>query len=273
MQQINCSILLSVYHREKPEYLRQCLDSVFSQTFRASEIILVGDGPLTEALDTMIDCYRNNYPELQFVPLKKNRGLGLALNEGLRHCHNDLVMRMDTDDICYPNRLELQYNYMTEHPDCDVLGGWTDEFCATPSETISIRRLPEHHADIVRFGKRRNPMNHPTVMFRREAVMRVGGYHDIYLFEDYDLWVRLIMDGARFHNLQQPLIHFRTSTDFFGRRGGWRYTKSEINLLRSFHQFKYISTIEMTTNMLMRCVVRLLPNKLRQNIYIFLLRR
>ena len=132
MQQINCSILLSVYHREKPEYLRQCLDSVFSQTFRASEIILVGDGPLTEALDTMIDCYRNNYPELQFVPLKENRGLGLALNEGLRHCHNDLVMRMDTDDICYPNRLELQYNYMAEHPDCDVLGGWTDEFCATP---------------------------------------------------------------------------------------------------------------------------------------------
>ncbi len=273
MQQIPCSVLLSVYNQEKPEYLRQCLDSVFGQHGRASEVILVGDGPLTAALYEVINCYLDRYPEMQFIPLSENRGLGQALNEGLRHCHYDLVARMDTDDICWPDRLAVQYRYLSTHPDCDVLGGWTDEFRDTPTQTVSMRCVPEHHEDIVRFGRRRSPMNHPTVMFRRQAVEAVGGYRDTYLFEDYDLWVRLIQAGYRFHNLQRPLIHFRLSDGFFSRRSSWHYHRSEIAIERTFHQTGYISSLQLIQNLLVRTLVRVLPHTCQKHFYLFLRHR
>ena len=273
IQRIPCSVLLSVYNRENPEHLCQCLDSVFGQHCPPEEVVLVGDGPLTEALLEVIDHYLKQQPEMQFVPLPENRGLGLALNEGLRHCHHDLVARMDTDDICWPDRLEVQYRYLTEHTDCDVLGGWIDEFRDTPSQTISIRRVPERHSDIVRFGKLRCPMNHPTVMFRQKAVMAVGGYREVYLFEDYDLWVRLIQAGCRFHNLQRPLIHFRLSDGFFSRRSSWRYLRSEVAMERTFHKTGYISRMQLLQNLFARTLVRLLPHTWQKRFYLSLLRR
>lgn len=272
-QRIPCSVLLSVYSKEHPDYLRQCLDSVFGQHCPPEEVILVGDGPLTTALHEVIDHYVTRHPEMLFVPLQENQGLGLALNEGLRHCHHDLVARMDTDDICWPDRLEVQYRYLSEHPDCDVLGGWVDEFCDTPSQTVSIRCMPEQHSDIVRFGRRRCPMNHPTVMFRKKAVAAVGGYRGVYLFEDYDLWVRLMQAGYRFHNLQRPLIHFRTSNSFFSRRSSWRYLRSEIAIERTFHKEGYISCAQMIQNLFVRTLVRLLPQRWQKRFYRSLLRR
>lgn len=270
---MTCSILISVYGKETPENLSLCLDSVFMQTRRADEVVLVMDGPLPKPLLHVAAHYQNNHDEMKLVELSENHGLGLALNAGLHHCMGDLVARMDSDDICMPNRLAVQIDYMEQHPDCDVLGGWVKEFTGDIAHTTSTRRLPEHHADIVRFGRRRNPMNHPTVMFRREAVERVGGYHNVYLFEDYDLWVRMIIDGAHFHNLPIPLLHFRTSPEFFRRRGGLRYMLSEIRLQQSFQSVGYINRWQMTTNIMMRAIVRLLPTSWRRKFYFSMLRK
>lgn len=269
---LTCSILISVYGKEQPDFLRQSLDSVFAQTHRADQVVLVADGPLTAGLMQVARHFADEHQEMLLVELPENRGLGLALNEGLRHCTCDLVARMDSDDICMPRRLELQIDYMARHDDCDVLGGWVTEFMDNASKT-TMRRLPEHHADIVRFARQRNPMNHPTVMFRREAVGRVGGYRHVYLFEDYDLWVRMIVQGARFHNLPVPLLYFRTSTDFFRRRGGWRYVKSEMALQRSFHRMRFISGWRLLANTAIRTTVRLLPTSWRRKIYFLLLRK
>ena len=270
MQRIACSVLISVWRMEKPEYLCQCLDSVFGQSRPPDEVILVGDGPLTAALHDVIGRYTDCHPEMRFVPLPDHCGLSAALNEGLRHCRHDLVARMDTDDLCCPDRLEVQCRYLSQHPECDVLGGWTDEFCDTPSCSVSMRRVPERHDDIVRFGRRRCPMNHPTVLFRREIVMAVGGYRDVYLFEDYDLWVRLIKAGYHFHNLQRPLIHFRVSNGFFARRSGWHYIRSEVAVQRAFHKAGYLTGIQMTQNILVRTLVRMLPHAWQKRAYLVL---
>ncbi len=267
------SVLMSVYNKENPDFLQQSLDSIFNQTLPPSEVVLVQDGPINEQLQRVIDCCQTAHPELKTVKLTKCHGLGDALNEGMRACSNDLIARMDTDDICTPDRFEIQVKYMQEHPDTAICGSWIDEFTGDVSHVISSRKPPRDHQDIVSFARKRNPLNHPTVVFRRQAVEEVGGYQHFYLFEDYYLWTRMIMAGCKFHNIQQSLLLFRMSDDTFQRRGGLKYTQSEIRLQHQLHQMGFIGWGTMVQNLAYRTIVRNMPNKLRRFVYISLLRR
>lgn len=176
------SVLLSLYIKEQPSYLRQSFNSLFSQRFLPSEIILVKDGMLTPELDAVVSNYVQRYPILKVVALKENQGLGKALNEGLKHCSYDLVARMDTDDIAKPDRFEKQLAIFLEHPEIDVVGAWIDEFEGEVSNVLSMRKVPEQHENILRFAKGRCPVNHPVVMFRKSAVLKAGGYKHFPLF-------------------------------------------------------------------------------------------
>lgn len=267
------SVLMSVYIKEHPSFLRQSLDSVFCQTLPPDEVVLIEDGPLTDELHGVIAEYRDKHPELKVYPQEHNAGLGSALNIGLKLCTNDLVARMDTDDISKPERFKTQIDWMEQHPETDICGSWIDEFMGDVSNVISSRRPPRDHKDIVNFARRRNPLNHPTVVFRRKAVEAAGGYQHFYLFEDYYLWIRMIMAGSRFHNIQQSLLYFRMSDDMFLRRGGLKYTRSEIRLQHQLHQIGFIGWGTMMRNIAYRTVVRNMPNKLRRLVYITLLRR
>lgn len=267
------SVLLSVYSKEHPQYLQESLDSIFGQTLPPTEVVLVCDGPLTEGLDLIIEHSAKQHPEMKIVRLPQNGGLGKALQEGLRYCSYEVVARMDTDDICKPDRFETQIHYMEEHPETDVLGAWIDEFLGDTSHVISTRKLPESHEEIIAFGKKRNPINHPSVVFRRSAVEKAGSYRHFLMFEDYDLWVRMILQGARFHNIQRSLLFFRMSNDFFFRRGGRLYLRSEIRLQRLFHQLHYITWGRMVKNILIRTMMRCVPNGCRQKAYLLFLRK
>ncbi|MBR4919949.1 MAG: glycosyltransferase [Prevotella sp.] len=267
------SVLISIYSKEQPQYLQESLDSIFGQTLPPTEVVMVCDGSLTEALDQMIEKYSQQHTELKVIRLPKNGGLGKALQEGLKHCSYEIVARMDTDDICKPDRFETQIKYMEEHPETDVVGAWIDEFSENPSKIVSVRRLPEQHEDIVEFAKKRNPVNHPTAVFRRSAVEKAGSYRHFLLFEDYDLWVRMILNGARFHNIQRSLLYFRMPNDFFYRRGGQMYLQSEIQLQRQFHQLHYITWGRMMKNIVIRTTMRCIPNPWRKKAYLFFLRR
>ena len=269
----NFSVLMSVYNKENPDFLRQSLDSIFNQTLPPSEVVLVQDGPLTEQQLEVIARFQAAHNELKTVPLAECHGLGDALNEGLRHCSFDLVARMDTDDISKPERFKTQIEWMEAHPETAACGCWIDEFTGNVSHIISSRRPPRDHKDIVNFARQRNPLNHPTVVFRRQAVEAAGGYQHFYLFEDYYLWIRMIMAGSRFHNIQQSLLYFRMSDDMFLRRGGFKYTRSEIKLQHQLHQIGFIDWSTMARNIAYRAVVRNMPNKLRRLVYISLLRR
>lgn len=266
------SVLLSLYIKEQSSHLRKSLDSLFSQTLLPSEIILVKDGELTPELNAVVSDYTKRYSILKVVDLKKNQGLGKALNEGLKHCSYDLVARMDTDDIAKLNRFEKQIDVFNNHPEIDIVSSWIDEFEGDTNHILSIRKLPEFHKEIYQFAKRRNPINHPVVMFRKSSVLAAGGYKHFPLFEDYYLWVRMLMNDAKFYNLQESLLYFRSSSEMFKRRGGLNYALMELKFEQELLKIKFINKSIFIKNILIRFISRLIPNKLRTIIYKHLLR-
>ena len=266
------SVLMSVYEREQPSHLWEALDSVFAQTLPPTEVVLVEDGPLVPELHAVVEDEQQRHDNLVVITLDENQGLGEALNIGLSHCRYDLVARMDTDDVCKPERFARQVAFMEQHPDIDVLGTWVDEFVGDISQVVSTRRPPEHHDDIVSFGRKRNPINHPSVMFRRHSVERAGSYLHFYLFEDYYLWARMIQQGSRFHNLPESLLYFRMSGNMFQRRGGLSYVKTEIAFQKKLRQTGYIGYMRMIKNISIRTAMRIIPNKMRQFFYLHVLR-
>lgn len=261
------SVLMSVYDKEKPDYLRASLDSIFNQTLMPDEVVLVEDGPLTPELNAVIREFCDKHPELHTLPFKKNRGLGMALHDGLEACKHSLVARMDSDDISVRDRFEKQVQQFELIPQLDVCSTWVDEFEGDHGTTVSVRKLPETHDELYDFGKKRNPVNHPACMFRKESVLKVGSYKDFPLFEDYYLWVRLMINGYRFFCLQESLLKFRRSPEMFKRRGGWSYAVTELRFLRMMHRVGYISLRQLLQNGLIRFVTRIMPNSLRTVIY------
>lgn len=264
---LNFSVLMSLYYKERPEYLRQSLDSVFSQTLKPSQVVLMKDGPLPAALENVL----KDYPQLEIHAIEKNVGLGQALNRGLKYCKFPLVARMDTDDICYPDRFERQINFMLEHPEISICSAWIDEFYDTPDNIVSCRRLPEHHKEISRFAKSRCPLNHPAVVYRKDAILEIGGYPNIPLFEDYYLWAILIVKGYQMYNLQTPVLLFRTSPDMYRRRGGFKYAKDNLVLLSRLRKLGLVSGFEAFRYGLMRSAVFIMPNFIRSWIYLHIL--
>lgn len=267
------SVLLSLYYKENPEFLRQSLESIFSQTLKPDEVVLVEDGWLTPELYEVVTFYKERHPEMKIVASDINRGLGVSLNEGLKHCSNELVARMDTDDICKPCRFERQVGFMEHHPDIAVLGAWIDEFQGNIHNIKSTRKLPEKSKDIFEFGKERNPMNHPVVMFRKSAVNAVGSYLPMPLFEDYYLWVRMLLKGYQFYNLQESLLYFRFTPDMFKRRGGIKYALIEIKFLWHLYKVGYVGLYRTCGNIIVRFITRNMPNCFRSWIYKNMLRR
>lgn len=266
------SVLLSLYKKEHPSQLRQSLNSLFSQTLPPNEIILVKDGPLTAELDAVVSDYVARYSILKVVPLPQNQGLGKALNEGLKHCSYDLVARMDTDDIAKPDRFEKQMKVFEEHPELDLVGAWIDEFEGTPQHILSVRRVPETSEEIREYCKKRCPVNHPVVMFRKSAVLAAGGYQHFPLFEDYYLWVRMLKNEARFYNIQESLLYFRASPDMFKRRGGWKYAVDELRFQNMMRKMGMIDWKRFIMNAAIRFPARIIPNGLRGFLYKKLMR-
>lgn len=261
------SVLFSLYYKENPIFLRHSIDSVFRQTLLPSEVILVADGSLTEELDKVITEYMVKCPDLKVFRLPENQGLGKALNEGLKYCSYDLVARMDTDDIAKPDRFEKQIRVFQEHPELDVVGAWIDEFEETTSNIISTRKLPEVHDDICQFSKKRNPENHPVIMFRKQAVLAAGGYQHFPLFEDYYLWIRMLQNGAKFYNIQESLLYFRFSSAMFKRRGGLKYVTTELRFQNLLRNLEFITFSEYLYNVFIRVITRMMPNSLRAILY------
>lgn len=266
------SVLMSLYWKERPEFLRQSLESVFDQTLVPDEVVMVEDGPVGEVLEAVVNEFSAKHPEMKVVRLPRNGGLGPALNEGLKHCSHELVARMDTDDICKPNRFENQVKFMERHPDIDVVGAWIDEFIDNNQNVVSTRTLPENNAEILTFARSRNPMNHPVVLFRKSSVEKAGGYLNFPLFEDYYLWARMLVQNFVFHNIQESLLWFRSSPDMFKRRGGWKYACDEARFLITLKNLGLSSNMQTIKNICIRFNVRIMPNFIRSFIYKHLLR-
>lgn len=226
------SVCTSVYKNDKPEFVRVALDSMLvNQSVKPDEIILVQDGPVPEGLSLLLSEYEGKYPEVMHViRLEKNGGLGNALRLGVESAKYDIIARMDSDDICLPDRFEKQLAYLNAHPDCDIVGGQITEFIDSPENVAGKRAVPCSNKEIYDYMKVRCAFNHPTVMFKKESVLNAGNYIDWFWNEDYYMWIRMMEQGCVFANLSDVLVNMRSGLDQYGRRGGMKYFKSEAKL-------------------------------------------
>ncbi len=262
------SVLLSIYEKEHPEFLTLALDSILNQTLLPSQIVLVQDGPLPPYLSNVIESYRLLNPTLfSIVALEKNVGLGKALKFGLDACKFDLVARMDTDDICYPVRFQEQVNFMLSNSHISVLGSSIQEFKKKPYDLNRFKAPPETFEELKKFAKFRNPLNHPSVIFRKSHAINAGSYQHMPLFEDYFLWVRMLQLGYKIENLNLPLLHFRIGNDMIGRRHGLAYLKKEFNFLKAIRKSGFINSFELASSYLFKLPLRLLPKSLLSLLY------
>ena len=232
------SVLMSLYKKEHPEYLRIALDSMLNQTVKPDEIVLVEDGPLTDELYAVVEEYKTH---LHIVVNKENLGLGLALNEGLKECRNELIARMDTDDISKPNRCEKQLKRFEEKPELAIVGSHIDEFVGTKENVISQRRVPLTSEAIYSYAKKRSAFNHPAVMYRKSAVLTEGGYANLKRNQDVDLFGRMLFKGHKAENIDEALLWFRSSDELAERRKSWENTKSYIDTIKNFWKIGYSS--------------------------------
>jgi len=265
------SVLMSIYRKEEPKYFNRAMKSIWDeQTVKPSEIVLVQDGPLTDGLYETIDEWKAKIGELfKTVSLKKNVGLGEALNVGIMYCSYELIARMDTDDISISNRFEKQLKIF-EEKDIDACSAFISEFEDDENEIISYRKLPENHDDIVKYSKMRSPLNHAVTMYKKSVVEKSGGYKHMLWMEDYYLWVRMIVNGAKLYNLQDTLLNVRAGSSMLARRGGLSYVKAEVTFLNEMKKIAYLTTIEYLKNILIKVPIRLLPKRLLKSVYGFL---
>lgn len=267
MKKNKFSVLMSIYCKEKPEFFVEAMGSVINQTLKPSEIVLVEDGKLPRNLEKIIKDYESKYSFLRVIRFNNNRGLGPALNDGIKACKYDYIARVDTDDICRKDRFEIQMNYLAENPNVDVIGANMIEFDSDINNVVSLKKVPETNEEICKYLKKRNPMNHPTVIYKRDKVLQANSYEDYPYFEDYHLWAKMAKNNCSFYNIQENLYYFRADSSMYKRRGGKKYFKCIKKLEKSLLDYKIISKSEYYTNLFIRYSVSACPNFIRKFIY------
>lgn len=260
------SVVTSVYKNDKPDFVRVALDSMLVyQSVKPDEIVLVQDGPVPPDLSSLLDEYETKYLEvIHVIRLENNGGLGNALKLGVENAMFDIIARMDSDDICLPDRFEKQLAYLEAHPECDIVGGQMTEFIDSPDNIVGRREVPLTNEEIYQFMKSRCALNHVTVMFRKEAVLKVGNYQDWFWNEDYYLWVRMMMSHCVFANIPDVAVNVRSGADQYARRGGKKYFDSEIGIKKLMLKNGMITRKEYLINYIERFIIQLLlPNSVR----------
>ncbi len=260
------SVLMSVYKGDKPEWLRASMESMFSQTVKTDDFVLVCDGDLTNALDDTISFFEQRENSLRVIRLDTNQGLGKALEIGLPLCKNELVARMDSDDISIPDRIEKQLRVFKEST-ADVVGGAIAEFDDSPERLLRMRKTPAGGAELLEYAKLRSPMNHVSVMFKKSKVLLCGGYRELPFAEDYYLWVRMLANGSELINIPEALVYVRAGDDMYKRRSGLIICKSQIKIATAMYRLGLLNKLEFLRNISVRVCGSVAPAFLRKAVY------
>lgn len=269
---VQFSLLMSVYHGDRPDHFREALQSICDNTVKPDEIVLVQDGLVSEEILEVISQYSKFLP-INHVRLEENKGLGRALAAGLEHCRHNWVARFDADDICKPDRFELQLSFIANNPHVDAFSSAVEEFARFPDETGKLVKRVPGADELASYARLRNPLNHMAVMFKKDKVLAAGGYQDDPCFEDYALWVRMLQAGAVLDNMTSSTVLVRAGSSMVARRGGRRYVQAEFNAQLKFLRWGFIGVPQFIMNMVVRIVVRVIPTALRVHFYKRVLRR
>ena len=268
---IEFSLLLCTYKNDNPKHLKDCIDSILAATVHPDEMIIVKDGPLTCEIDEVISDY--NFPfETKIISLQTHQTLGIARAAGVNAAKHNWIALMDSDDIMASDRFEKQLAEITQNPNIDIIGGQIAEFNDLPNRVHAFRCIPLTHQVITAQSKKGNPFNAMTVMFKKDLALKSGNFQYFPGFEDYDLWVRMIKQGAVCRNCKDVLVYARTGSNMYARRRGLGYINNEWRMQRQLYKLGVTNGAQFIKNAFMRIPVRLLPQKLIEGIYMTFLR-
>jgi len=250
--------LLPLAPWEDPAVLADALQSLRSQTLFPRQVVVSGDGPLPPAL---LDCLEVSGLPIELVLGPGSEGVGPVLARGLLHCQEELVLRVDADDLSLPQRAAIQVNWMDQHPQVLVMSTPIIEFKDRIDQPLLQRWVPLDPEEISRVALLRNPLNHPSVILRRGAVLAAGSYRSVSGFEDYELWLRLLMihGPAVLANTSQPLVLARVGPAHLHRRHGWGYAIAEARFLAQCVRRCFLTIWCVIRSLLLRVPLRLLP--------------
>ncbi|GMO37744.1 MAG: glycosyltransferase [Termitinemataceae bacterium] len=267
------SVLMPLWYKEKPEFLKASIESMTKQTMPPAEFVLVRDHEIPHDLLNVIEESTADIP-VKYIDAYElfGQGLGAILARGVENCSYELIARMDSDDIAFPDRCEKQLKVFMENPQLAIVGGTIAEFSDTIEQIISYRVLPENHNDIVRFAKLRCPFNHPTVMYRKEVILEIGNYHVLSRCEDYDLWFRILCAGREGFNIANPILYYRGGLSMLKRRDSL-YIHQYILLKKRMKEASFINWIQFIISVYIQQFSYYLPYFIQKIIYMYLLRK
>ncbi len=263
----NYSVLTTVYEKEDPSFLRASIESMLAQSVLTNDYVIVKDGPLNDALDSVLEEYTKQYDFFNIVALKENVGLGAALRAGLSACKNDLVARLDSDDISLPNRCECQLKAFEADKDLVIVGTDMYEFNNDPDEIIAVKIMPHTPEELYRYGKRRNAFNHSSVMYRKSVIEAHGSYSTMRRSQDVELFSKILFHNCKCINLDQPLIKFRCGDTRVKRKKSWRNVRSDLRIFWGAHKMGYSSFVDYVYVLAIQLGFYILPEKMAGYLY------
>lgn len=273
MGKIKFSVVMGVYYKDKPEFVKRAIESLLEQTYLPSEIILIEDGKLTAELYETINKMKKN-ELLKVFSLPENQGVATAINFGVKKAQYDYIARMDADDVCMKDRFEKQFKYLEKYPKVDIIGGQICEYDSKLENKIAIRKVPNEDKEIKKRCKFKSPINNTTVIFKKSIFEILNGYDESYkVMEDYEFYIRAVEQGFYFHNLEDILVNVRTDREMYLRRGGREYIKYIIKIEKTLLEKKLINKFIYFYNVIIRSIVCFLPNFFRKNFYTLFLRK
>lgn len=265
--EIKISVLSSVYKNDVAENVKTAFESILKQTYKPSQIVIVRDGKVSDELQSLLDEYKKN-EIFTIVERDNNLGLGKTLNEGLGYCKYDYIARMDSDDIAEPTRFEKQVKCFENDENLSIVGTNGIEFVDSLENIAGEKVVPETDSEIKKYMTKRCPMCHMSVMMKKQAILDAGSYRDWYYAEDWYMWIRMCLSGAKFYNIQEPLMKIRINKDTYARRHGMKYYKSIKGLLKYMRKQKMCSWFTYVKNCFVRFVGHVLvPRKMKFRLY------
>ncbi|MTH17517.1 glycosyltransferase [Flavobacterium sp. LC2016-01] len=269
------SVLMPLFFKEKPEYIEESLKSLYNQTLKPTEIILVQEGVLNEEQNNILNYWIKAFGDevIRVVDSKEVKGLAPCLNLGLHASRCNYIARFDSDDICFPDRFEKQIEFLKNNNDVVILGGQIEEFDEKMEVSMGIRRVPVKYREILSFAKWRCPFNHQTVFYKRDVAIALGGYPIMKVYEDYSFWGLFLVNGHKAANLPDVLVKARTGEGLITRRSGMNFLKGELTGIKFLYKIKFLSTLRYYTLVISRIVVRSLPTGALRKIYTLLRKR
>ena len=270
----NYSILTTLYKNDNPEFLRQSIDSMLAQTILTNDYVIVVDGPITKELEKVLDEYCKKYDFFHIVRLKENGGLGVALRVGIKECKNELIARLDADDLSVPERCELQLNEFEKDSKLAIVGSDMYEFDDDPRNLKDLKKMPATSKQIYEYGKRRNPFNHSSVMYKNSVIESMGNYSTMRRSQDVELWSKVIFSGYKCMNISKPLILFRTDgSNRVRRKKKWSNVKSDLKIFKRNYKMGYSSLFDYLYICIYQISFYLMPEKIANFLYMKLFRK